>query len=70
MVYFDQIMHHSAGNYQFATHTFPLTPDTDKSTFTMWCAHYDQLILIFVRSGKANNGRSICIVGSESSVST
>ena len=26
---FDQIMHHSAGNYQFAIHTFLLTSDTD-----------------------------------------
>ena len=28
MVYFDQIMHHSAGNDQFACHTFLLEPDT------------------------------------------
>ena len=29
MIYFDQFMHHSAENDQFAFHTFPLTHDTD-----------------------------------------
>ena len=46
MVYFDPIMHHSAGNDQFAFFTFPLAPDTDKSTFTSDHAHYGQLISI------------------------
>ena len=48
MVYFDQIMHHSAGNDQFAFHTFLLALDTDLFTFTKGRAHkYGQLILIF-----------------------
>ena len=50
MVYFDQIMHHSAGNYQFAIQTFLLMPDTDQSTFTMCRAHNGQLILRYFRS--------------------
>ena len=67
MVYFDQIMHHSAGNYQFAIHTFILMPDTDQSTFTMCRANYGQLILSHFRSEKANVSRGICIVESKSS---
>ena len=41
---FDPIMQHSAGNDQFAFHTFLLALDTDKSTFTKGRAHYSQLI--------------------------
>ena len=67
---FVQIIHHSAGNYQFAIHTLLLVPGTDQSTFTMCRAHYGQLILRYFRSEKANVGRSILIVGSESSLST
>ena len=40
MVYVDQIMHHFAGNHQFAFHTFLPAPDTDLSTFTTGRAHY------------------------------
>ena len=65
MVYFDQIMHHSAGNYQFAIHALLLTPDTDQSTFTICRAHYGQLILRYFRSEMANVGRGVYLVGSE-----
>ena len=40
---FYPIMHHSAGNGQFAFHTFLLAPDTDESTFTTNRAYYGQL---------------------------
>ena len=43
MVYFDQIMHNSAGNDQFAFHTYLLAPDTDESTFASGRAHWCQL---------------------------
>ena len=36
-------MHHDAGNYQFAFHTFLLASDTDESTFIMGRAYYGQL---------------------------
>ena len=52
MVYFDQIMHRSAGNDQFAFHTFLLAPGTDQSsesTFTTGRAHYGQLIQMCLR---------------------
>ena len=39
-------MPHSAGNDQFAFHTFHLAPDTDQSMFTTDHAHYGQLISI------------------------
>ena len=42
------ILHHSAGNGQLAFHSLVLTPDTDSSTFTKGCAHYGQLILVYV----------------------
>ena len=45
MVYFEQIMHHSAGNDQFAFQIFLLAPNTDLSTFVTGRAHYGQLIL-------------------------
>ena len=41
---FDQIMHHSARNDQFAFHTCLMAPETDLSSFTTGCAHYRQLI--------------------------
>ena len=36
-------MHHSAGNGQFAFHTFLLALDTDESTFNTGRAYYGQL---------------------------
>ena len=42
------ILHHSAGNGQLAFHSLVLTLDTDSSTFTKGCAHYGQLILVYV----------------------
>ena len=45
MIYFDQIMHHSAGNDQFAFKTFLLAPDTDQSTFNTGRAHYGKSII-------------------------
>ena len=68
-VYFDQIMHHSAGNYLFAIHTLLLTPGTDQSTFTICRAHFGQLIFRYFRSEMANVGGSIYLVGSEFSLS-
>ena len=44
-IYFDQNMHHSAINDQFALHSFLLAPYTDQSTFTTCRAHYPQLII-------------------------
>ena len=32
-VYFDQIMHYSAGNDQFAFHTFLVAPDTGRALY-------------------------------------
>ena len=49
MVYFDQIMHHAAGNAQFAFHTFHLASDTDLSTLTTGRAHYGQVIIVVVK---------------------
>ena len=40
-------MYHSAGNDQFAFHTFLLAPDTDLSTFTIGHTLYGQLIPLF-----------------------
>ena len=50
---FAPIMHHSAGNCQFAFHTFFLAPDTESSTLTMGRAHYDQLISAYFGSIKS-----------------
>ena len=44
MVYFDQLMHLSARNDQFAFHTFLMAPETDLATFTTVCVHYGRLI--------------------------
>ena len=49
MVYLDQIIHYSAGNDQFAFHTFLLEPTTDKSTSTTGRAHCGQLIICYKR---------------------
>ena len=59
MVYFDQIMHHSAGNDQFAFHTFLLAPSTDKSTLTTGRAHYDQLISFTIALRDENNKQGV-----------
>ena len=48
MVYFDQIMHSSAENDQFAFHTFLLALDTD-TTFHTGRAHYGPFISNGVR---------------------
>ena len=61
MVYFDQIMHHSAGNDQFALRTFLLAPDTDPSTFTTGRAHSNSfpslnVIRLLILGGKNDGG--------------
>ena len=50
MVFFYPIVHHSAGNGQFAFHTFLLALDTDESTFTTGRAYYGQLNALMVPS--------------------
>ena len=42
------ILHHSSGNGQLAFYSLVLTPDTDSSKFSKGCAHYGQLILVYV----------------------